>query len=118
MAKELVKGTAELICLHGLNELADQTYQQVMSAADGIHFEPWMLQTGGELWRRVLAVLPSRRPLAEMLMHLARLPARALETLMLAVLEQPDWARELLAGLGASDAEPIAAPEGDSFDGL
>jgi hypothetical protein len=100
MAKELVKGTAELICLHGLNRLADDTYQQVISAADGIDFEPWMLQTGGELWRRLLAVLPSGRPLAEMLMHLARLPPRPLETLMLAVIEQPEWARELLAGLG------------------
>ena len=51
-------------------------------------------------------MLPKGRPLAELLMHLARLPARSLETLMLAVIEQPPWARELLAGLGASDAEP------------
>ena len=106
VAKELVKGTAELICLHGLNRLTDDTYEQVISAADGVDFEPWMLQTGGELWRRLLAVLPDGRPVAEMLMHLARLPARSLETLMLAVIEQPPWARELLAGLGAPDAEP------------
>jgi hypothetical protein len=111
VAKELVKGTAELICLHGLNRLTDETYQQVMSAADGVDFEPWMLQTGGELWRRLLAVLPAGRPLAEMLMHLARLPARSLETLLLAVIEQPPWARELLAGLGASDDEPDAEPD-------
>jgi hypothetical protein len=108
MAKELVKGTAELICLHGLNRLPDDMYQQVIRAADGPHFEPWMLQTGGELWRRLLAVLPNRRPLADMLMHLARLPARSLETLLLAVIERPDWARELLTGLGTSDAKPLA----------
>ena len=112
MAKELVKGTAELICLHGLNCLSDATYAQVISAADGLDFEAWMLQTGGELWRRLLAVLPNGRPLAEMLMHLARLPARSLETLMLAVIEQPQWAGELLAGLGRSDVEP--AYGGDS----
>ncbi|HEV3146061.1 MAG TPA: hypothetical protein VGZ47_19395 [Gemmataceae bacterium] len=105
VAKELVKGTAELICLHGLNRLSDEMYQQVIAAADGVDYEAWMLQTGGELWRRVLAVLPSGRPLAEILMHLARLPARSLETLMLAVIEQPDLARELLAGLGATDEE-------------
>jgi hypothetical protein len=115
VAKELVKGTAELICLHGLNRLTDDTYRQVMGAADGVDFEPWMLQTGGELWRRLLAVLPSGRPVAEMLMHLARLPARSLETLMLAVIEQPPSARALLAGLGASEAEPDAAPERDRF---
>ena len=100
VAKELVKGTGELICLHGLNTLSDEMYQKVIDAADGVDFEPWMLQTGGELWRRLLAVLPAGRPLAEMLMHLARLPARSLEALMLGVIEQPQWASELLAGLG------------------
>ena len=108
MSKELVKGTAELICLHGLNRLTDETYRRVIAAADGIDFEPWMLQTGGELWRRLLAVLPDGRPVAEMLMHLARLPARSLETLILAVIEQPPWASELLAGLDGSEAEPGA----------
>jgi hypothetical protein len=105
VAKELVKGTAELICLHGLNDLDEQTYRGVMRSADGIHFEPWMLQTGGELWRRLLAVAPADRPMAQVLMHLARLPAKSLEALMLAVLEQPDWARELLARLGAIEAD-------------
>ncbi len=105
VAKELVKGTAELICLHGLNRLEADTYQQVIGAADGVDFEPWMLQTGGELWRRLLTVLPAGRPLAEMLMHLARLPARSLETLILAVIEKPQWACELLAASGAADPE-------------
>jgi hypothetical protein len=112
VAKELVKGTAELICLHGLNRLTDDTYEEVIGAADGVDFEPWMLQTGGELWRRLLAVLPGGRPVEEMLMHLARLPARSLETLLLAVIEQPPRAREILAGLGASEGEPNAAPDG------
>jgi hypothetical protein len=100
LTKELVKGTAELICLHGLNRLTDETYGRVVSAADGVDFEPWMLQTGGELWRRFLAVLPTGRPVAEMLMHVARLPARSLESLLLSVIEQPEWAKELLSGLG------------------
>src|SRR5262249_8276247 len=95
VTKELVKGTAAVICRQGVTRLSDETYQQVIAAADGIDFEPWMLQTGGELWRRLLAVVPSGRPLADMLMHLARLPARSLQTFLLAVLEQPDWASEL-----------------------
>ncbi len=111
LAKELVKGTAELVCLHGLNRLTDDAYRRVIAAADGVDFEPWMLQTGGELWRRLLAVLPAGRPVAEVLMHLARLPARSLETLMLAVLEQPPLARELLAGLGEPEADPGDARE-------
>jgi hypothetical protein len=99
LTKELVKGTAELICLHGLNHLSDDTYRQVMDAADRIEYEPWMLQTGGELWRRLLEVVPDGRPMANMLMCMARLPPKSLESLMLAVIEQPEWARELLEKL-------------------
>jgi hypothetical protein len=105
VAKELVKGTAELICLHALNTLSDETYRQVMRAADRLEYEPWMLQSGGELWRRLLAVMPDDRPQAEMLMHLARLPAHSLESLIGAVIEQPQWARELLASLGTRREE-------------
>jgi hypothetical protein len=101
VAKELVKGTAELVCLHGLNGLDDATYAQVMREADQLEFEPWMLQTGGELWRRLLAATPAGWPPAELLMHLARLPAPALEGLLGAAIERPDRARELLAGLRA-----------------
>jgi hypothetical protein len=102
LTKELVKGTAELICLHGLNHLSDDDYRRVTDAADWLEYEPWMLQTGGELWRRLLWLLPRERPVAEMLMHLARLPAKSLEALMLAVLEKPEWARELLAAMRTS----------------
>jgi hypothetical protein len=105
LAKELVKGTAELICLHGLNRLDDETYARVVHATDRLEYEPWMLQSGGELWRRLLAVMPEDRAPAEMLMHLAHLPAHSLESLMLAVIEQPDWARELLASLGTGAYE-------------
>lgn len=99
LTHELVKGTAELICLHGLNNLSDDMYRRVVDAADHIEFEPWMLQTGGELWRRMLEVIPVGRPIAGVLMLLARLPAQSLEALVRAVIEQPQWARELLAGL-------------------
>jgi hypothetical protein len=106
VAKELVKGTAELVCLHGLNRLSDETYAEVMRRADRLEFEPWMLQTGGELWRRLLAVAPEGWPLAQMLMHLARLPAEELERVMLAVLEEPDRARGMLGRLAGAGAEP------------
>jgi hypothetical protein len=99
LAKELVKGSAELICLHGLNKLSDQTYRRVIDTTDSLELEPWMLQSGGELWRRLLAALPDDRPVARVLMHLARLPARDLESTIAAVIEQPELARERLAEL-------------------
>ncbi|MCB9867792.1 MAG: hypothetical protein H6816_14290 [Phycisphaerales bacterium] len=97
LSHELVKGTAELICLHGLNRLGDAMYRVVTEAADRIEYEPWMLPVGAEFWRRLLPLFPRDRTIAESLMHLARLPARSLQTVMLAVMEDPDWAQELLA---------------------
>jgi hypothetical protein len=103
LTKELVKGTAELICLHGLNNLDEDTYGRVIEATDRIDYEPWMLQTGGELWRRLLAVAPGDRPIAEVLMHMARLPARSLESLVEAVIVKPEWGGELMRGLGRAE---------------
>ncbi len=47
LAHELTKGTAELICLHGLNQLDDDIYQYVTREADRIEHEIWMMQAGG-----------------------------------------------------------------------
>lgn len=105
LTKELVKGTAELICMHGLNDLSDDTYLKVMDAADRIEYEPWMLQTGGELWRRLLAIMPDGQSVAEILMHMARLPARSLQSLVQAVIERPEWASEILSALGNGGAK-------------
>ncbi len=97
---ELIKGTAELICLHGLSSLDEETYHQVIQEADRLEYEPWSIQTGPELWRRFLKVLPEDRTIAEMLMHVARLDPDPLEDLMMAVVEDPEHARVLLNNLG------------------
>jgi hypothetical protein len=102
LAKELVKGTAELICLHGLNQLSEEAYRHVIDSTDWLELEPWMLQSGGELWRQLLEAIPEDRPLSRVLMDLARLPARELESVMTDVIERPDSARERLAELAGS----------------
>jgi hypothetical protein len=109
LTKELVKGTAELICLHGLNTWDDETYRRVMDATDRLGYEPWMLQTGGELWRRLLAVIPEGRFLAEVLMYLARLTPKSLESLVSSVIDEPQLARELLLAM-ETNAEARAYP--------
>jgi hypothetical protein len=103
LAKELVKGTAELICLHGLNTLSDDTYRHVIDAADRIDHEPWMLQSGGELWRRLLAAVPDGCSIAHVLMHLARLPVERLQSILGNVIEGSESARGLLAEAIGSD---------------
>ena len=96
VAHELIKGTAELVCLHGLNTLDAATYESVTSEADQIEYETWMLQAGSETWRRLLLALPERSDLPEMLMHIARLDPQSLERLMLAVVNDRAEARNLL----------------------
>lgn len=99
LTKELVKGTAELICLHGLRDLDDEVYQHVIEVADRIDLEPWMLQSGGELWRRLLAALPDGCSPARVLMRLARLPVGSLHSVIELVIEQSSEASGRLARL-------------------
>ncbi len=99
VSHELTKGAVELIFLHGLNKLDDETYELVTDEADQIEYETWMLQAGSEMWRRLLAVVPEGRALSEMLMHIARLEPESLEQLMLAVVEEPARARVMLQEL-------------------
>jgi hypothetical protein len=111
LTKELVKGTAELICMHGARSLSDAEYRDVTDAADRIDYERWMLQSGGELWRRLLAAAPGGRPIAELLMHIARLPPTPLHSLVGSIIERPALAREILAtlGIGRDDASARGA---------
>lgn len=99
LTKELVKGTAELICMHGLSQLPEHNYRYVIEAADRLEFEPWLLQSGGELWRRLLAAVPNGVSVAHVLMHLARLPAEELQPIIADVIEQSDSASRRLAAL-------------------
>lgn len=93
LAHELAKGTAELICLHRLSQLDDKTYRRVTTITDYIHLEPWMLQTGGGLWRRSLIARPEGCPVSRVLLNFARLPAVTLESVLQPVIEQTEEAR-------------------------
>jgi hypothetical protein len=99
LVHELVKGTAELVSLHGLSVLDDATYRGVIDAADGPELELWHLQAGHGLWRRLEACRPEGVGRAEALMGLARLAPRDLERVMFAVVEDPPFAGQMLEGL-------------------
>ncbi len=92
---ELTKGTVELIALHGLNELDEETYAMVMLQADNIEFEVWMMQSGLTLYRRLLGVLPRGYPISEALMYIAKMPAELHESFSMAVIEEPNRASEM-----------------------
>ena len=93
LVHELVKGTMELICLHGLNELDKGMYLAATGEADQLEFESWCLQSGGALWRRLIALVPRDRSLAQSVMRIAKLSPDDLESLMTDVMENPERAR-------------------------
>ncbi len=97
LVHELTKGTAELVCIHGLNTLSDAMYQQVTDEADQLEYEVWLLQAGPEMWRRLLAAIPPGQQIAHVLMHLARLDPLPLEKMMLTVVSDPPAARRMLS---------------------
>ncbi|MEQ8838566.1 MAG: hypothetical protein RID07_17310, partial [Lacipirellulaceae bacterium] len=97
---ELTKGIAELVCLHGLNELDDDMYRKVTEEADQLEYETWMLQAGSEMWRRFLAAMPDQQDLPTTLMNLARLEPRPLESIMLAVVDDTKRAQAMLREFG------------------
>ena len=94
---ELTKGTAELVCLHGLNRLDDRTYDLVTQEADRIEHEIWMLQAGGEFWRKFLLAVPATDLLADSLMQLARQEPKQVEQFAMDIIEHPMTARATLA---------------------
>lgn len=93
---ELVKGTAELVSLHGLCHLDDATYEAVLREADRVEYEAWLLQAGPAIWRRFLAVVPRGARLSEALMAVAKLDPMTLEELMLAVMDDPRRASRMM----------------------
>ncbi len=92
LSHELVKGTAELVCLHGLNRMEDEVYEQVIAAADKIEYEIWLMQAGSTLWRKLLKVLPPGSELPFVLMQMAMLAPHKLEELMFEIVESPHLA--------------------------
>ncbi|MDG2014724.1 MAG: hypothetical protein P8J33_14550 [Pirellulaceae bacterium] len=103
LSHELTKGTAELVCMHGLNHLDDETYQYVTREADKIEHEIWMMQAGGELWRLFIAAIPSSDLLAKSLMHVARMEPEPLEQLLMDLIEHPFTAKATIADFFDAD---------------
>lgn len=96
---ELVKGTVELICLHGLNHLDEETYQAVVDEADQLEYEAWLLQAGPEMWRKFIAAAPRTTPLSRTIMQVAKLEPDALDDLMVTVIDEPNRATDTMKRL-------------------
>ena len=100
LVHELVKGTLELICLHGLNHLEEPIYRAVIDEADQLEYEAWLLQAGPEMWRRFIGAAPRNQTLAKTIMRIAKLDPIPLDELMIQVIEDPNRATDTMVNLG------------------
>ncbi len=100
---ELVKGSMELICLHGMNELPSEDYDVVMDHTEHIEYEVPMLQVGPEFYQRFLRVNPREIALADCVMAVARMEPVELEEFFFDMIESPETAEKTLTRAVATD---------------
>ncbi len=96
---ELAKGIAELATSHGLASLDDETYAAVVEATDLIYLERPGMQVGPSLFQRWTATLPPSISVATGLTHLSLAEPDIVETALIAVIEDPLAATEIMRHL-------------------
>ena len=93
---ELVKGTVELLCLHGLNRIDDKDYKVVMDHTEHLEFEIPMLQIGGAVFRRLLEARPKEIPLADCIAGVSKMEPLVLESLMDHLIKSPNRSTDMI----------------------
>jgi len=99
LVHELVKGSMELICLHGISDVSDGDYSIVMDHTEHVEYEVPMIQIGPVIYQAFLKVLPRPDSLAECTMVLAQMEPIELEEFLFEMIEDPDSAQAILKGL-------------------
>lgn len=106
LAQEMSKGVAELLSHHGLQNLDEPATKHVLNRADDVRHEPYLIQVGPEIWRKLLAVKPRDVSIAQLYQALAMQEPDRLHEIIYRVLKEPDEAGELLASLVAQPEQP------------
>ena len=107
LLQELSKGVAELISHHGLKGLDAETVKAVLGHADRAVDEPYLIQVGPEIWRRLLKAMPDADAMtkAKVYTMLAVQTPDKLDEILEAVIENPENAKDIVAGLIMSEPE-------------
>ncbi len=71
LVQELIKGTMELLSMHGLQHLSRGQLKSLYKQADKLEDEPYLIQIGPHLWRSFLKVVPKDSKLANVVARLA-----------------------------------------------
>ena len=100
---ELVKGSMELICLHGMNDMPTEDFNVIMDYTEHLEYEVPMIQMGPEFYKRFLQVLPTEQSLADCVMTVSRMEPVALEEFLFDMVEAPVTATQTLVNALETD---------------
>jgi hypothetical protein len=100
---ELVKGSMELICLHGMNDMPADDFNVVMDYTEHLEYEVPMIQMGPEFHKRFLKVVPQDKPLADCVMAVSLMEPVALEEFLFDMIEAPATAIQTLVDALSSE---------------
>ncbi len=93
---ELVKGSMELICLHGMNDMPAEEFNVIMDYTEHLEYEVPMIQLGPEFYKRFLQVLPAAHRLADCVMTVSLMEPVELEEFLFDMIEVPETATQTL----------------------
>ena len=96
---ELVKGSMELICLHGMTDLDSGDFDTVMNQTEHLEYEVPMLQIGADFFQRFLKIVPQGAELSDCVMCVSMMEPIELEELMFDMIEAPEEAKKRLTQL-------------------
>jgi len=102
LVHELIKGSVELICLHGMNNVSESDFAIALEHTDHVEFEIPMLQIGGTIFKRFLLARPREVELAEAIMYVAKFEPEVIEQFMFHLFESPNQATGMIRKAAAS----------------
>ena len=96
LVHELIKGSVELICLHGMNSVSESDFAIALEHTDHVEFEIPMLQIGGTIFKQFLLARPREIALAETIMYVSKFEPEVLEQFMFHLFESPNQATSMI----------------------
>ncbi len=99
LVQELSKGVMELLTMHQFTGMSSDVQEKVVKNADGFKHEQWLIQTGPEMWRKFIKLVPRDRKLADIVAAFSTMAPDQVEEIMEAVIDNPEKAQELLNSL-------------------
>ncbi len=108
LVHELIKGTMELLSMHGLDKLSEEELQTIYDQADSFKDEQWLIQIGGELWRKFIKALPKNISIANVIAEFNKQSPEIVHDIIEKVISNPTEAtqafQEILGGSIESEA--------------